>query len=266
MRTAAAVLAALLALLPLALASPYTVTITVVGPDGQPAASATVYVYYTNATLAAKATTDSSGRVTLDLPSGTYVVVASKGWYAFSTLAVAGDTSATVDASALVPVNVTSTPIAVTANLTFGGVAVPAGTNVTAYVPSGASLTIAFPQSVVKALVLKYVLERVTYDGSTTNQSTVTLTVTAPTVVTAHYKATWALTMEWWMVAAMAGIVLLAVVLAAFAGAKTAKEVIEELRAGRFVRRRGEAVSSTFVHSTKGGGTAFRFVRRRGEE
>jgi len=243
-------LAALLAvvlLLPILHASPaYTVTLTVTGADGSPLASATVEVYYQDGTRVASGATDSSGRYQFDVTSnGTYLVVVSKAYYVLDHFAVNGNNVAkSIDlTTGYHKLNVTSTPViagfnvtlAAVSGVTYGG----ASTNATIFIPAGEGVTVALPKE-IRQLIFKYTLEKIVYDSTETTQNSVTLTMDADKVVTAHYTRGFAITLENWMIAVLIVIIAVAIAVVWRAGAKTAKDMVEEYRerSRKFVRRK----------------------------
>jgi len=251
-----------------ALAAPYTVTVTVAGPDGKPVSGALVEVFNSTGKVAS-ATTGSNGVAQFSLNNGTYAVFATNGWVALASLKVAGNTAFTVNASKMLGVNATSTPISVTFNLTYAGAQKSLSSNVTIFVASGNTLTLTYPMRVYKGFMV-YNLTRILYGSVETTNNTVTLTPTASTVVTAEYKTQWAFALEWWMVAALAAVIVGAIGVAMYFGSKTAHEAIADYatRAMRFVRRResggSPAPENAFVHRIgEGEEKRFRFIKRR---
>jgi len=249
-------------------AQPYTVSVTIAGPDGKPVSGALVEVFNSTGKVAS-ATTGSDGNAQFSLNNGAYAVFVTNGWVALARLAVAGDTALIINASHMLKVNATSTPISVTFNLTYGGVTKSLSSNVTVFITSGDALTLTYPTRVYKGFTV-YNLTRILYDSVETTNNTVSITPSVDTVVTAEYKAQWAFALEWWMVAALAAVIVAAIGVAMYFGSKTAQEAIADYatRAMRFVRRRESggslAPQSAFVHRIgEGEEKRFRFIKRR---
>jgi len=237
--TAIAVLAILLCIAPAFAADP-TVTVTVVGPNGETVSGAKVILYDT-AGESYENTTDVNGVATITVPAnGTYLVLVKSEYYILDTVNVEGDVSKTVNASAMHHVNVTSYPLAVDAELlllAFNYTGVTVTTNMTVYAPS--DLNISYPAEIVK-FPYKYVFEKVKYDGAETNASTVTVDMTKDYVVTGVYTKTFYMTLEYWALIVLVLIIVIALVVAFTAGGKTAKTAIEDWkeRKRKFIKRK----------------------------
>ena len=225
-------IAAILLALPVTVAATDpTVNITVIGSDGNPLANAEVTIYdETGDTY--EGTTNSSGMVSIEVPSNaTYLVVVKDEYYILDTVTVEGDTNKTVDASAMHYAKIESTPK--TADITvvllaFEDVDLSMTTNVTVYAPS--DLNVTFPAEIVET-PYKYVLEKIEYDGrEETEEATVTLDMTEDYLVTAYYTKTFYLALEYWVLIILGIIVVVALFVAWTAGAKEARSKIEEWR------------------------------------
>lgn len=207
-----------------------TLTVTVIGADNKPLADAKVTVYdvsgnkYTN-------TTDANGVASVTVPAnGTYLVVVNSKYYILATVDVAGDTSATINASTMHHANISSTPTSVEATvvlLDFNSTKLKLNTNVTVYAPS--SINVTYPKEVVK-FPFKYVFDKVTYGSTETNSTTVTIDMATDYDVVAHYTKTFFLALSYWAVIALVVIVIAALAIAWVAGSKTAKAMIAEWR------------------------------------
>jgi len=220
----------------------FDVTVTVIGDDGRPLENAQVTLYdslgnaYTNKT-------DENGVTVITVPSNaTYLVVVKGGeYYILDTVTVSGDTSYEVNASAMYYANITSEPVTADVILgltSFEYVNITVTTNVKVYAPSEINVT--FPTE-IKKFPWRYVLENITYDNTVVeNKSYVVLDMAKDYNVKANYKQEFYLKLESWMLYLLVGLLVLAIVLAFFAGTRTAKAVIEEWRAknSKFVRRK----------------------------
>jgi len=219
----------------------FDVTITVIGDDGRPLENAQVTLYdslgnaYTNKT-------NETGVAVITVPSNaTYLVVVKGEYYILDTVTVSGDTSYEVNASAMYYANITSEPIAADVILgltSFEYVNITVTTNVKVYAPSEINVT--FPTE-IKKFPWRYVLENITYDNTVVeNKSYVVLDMAKDYDVKANYKQEFYLKLESWMLYLLAGLLVLAIVIAFFAGTRTAKAVIEEWRVknSKFVRRK----------------------------
>jgi len=215
---------------PATAAASNVVTITVVGPDGKTVSGAKVVLYDT-AGNSYENTTDINGVAEISVPAnGTYLVVVKASYYIIDTVDVAGDTSKTVNASAMYHVNITSTPLSVDAEvmlLSFNYTKLTLTTNVTVYAPS--DINISFPSEITK-FPYKYTFDKIKYDGVETNETTVTLDMARDYTVTAYYTKTFYMTMEYWMVILLVIIIIAALAIAWSAGARTAKSMVEEWR------------------------------------
>jgi len=245
---AVAVLSALLLLMSVcAAASPaYKVTLRVIDPDNNPLASATVEVFYETGSKVAEGTTNSTGYFEFEvLSNGTYVVVVSKEFYAVDSFDVAGaDVTKTMNLSTgYYKADIGSTPITVTFNISLTDVpdvVYQPSTNVTFYIPAGESIELEFPKEKTEYYVYKYVLDKIKYDYSETTENTITLTMNTDKQVTAYYTKTFAITLEYWVVALLVVVIVVALFIAWRAGAAAAREMIEEYRekSRKFVRRK----------------------------
>lgn len=217
-----------------------TVTITVIGADNEPMAGVKVVLYDADGNEYAN-TTDDSGVAKITVPANdTYLVVVKGDYYILSTVTVSGDTSATVNATTMHMANLTATPLSVDVDvllLAFNYTSITVRTNATVYAPSDVNVT--YPSEVVK-FPFKYVFEKLTYDTSETNETTVTLDMAKDYLVTASYTKTFYLTLEYWLVIALVVIIVVALVVAWKAGGKAAAAMIAEWkeRKRRFVKRR----------------------------
>jgi len=242
-----AVLAVSLLLPGFASANPaYIVTLRVIGADGNPLVSANVEVFYQGGSKVVSGTTNTTGYLTFEvLNNGTYLVVVSKSYYVLDYFTVSGsDVTKTINlTTGYYKFNMSSTPITVPFNISLttvsGVIYQNANTNVTVFVPSGENVNIAFPKE-VKQTIYKYTFEKLKYDYTETTDNTVTLTASADKVITAYYTKTFAITLEYWVVALLVVIIIVALFVAWRAGAKTAKEMIEERRekSRKFVKRK----------------------------
>ena len=225
----------------------YKVTLRVIDASGNALTSATVEVFYQGGSKVVSGTTNTTGYFEFEvLSNGTYLVVVYKEFYILDYFAVSGaDVSKTINlTTGYYKLNASSTPINVGFNMTLGDVSgvtyQGATTNVTVYVPAGSSVTLAFPKEKTEYYVYKYVLDKIKYDYSETTDNTLTLTMSTNREVTAYYTKTFAITLEYWILAILVVIIVVSLVVAWRAGAKTAKSMIEEYRerSRKFVRRK----------------------------
>jgi len=218
------------------------VTITVVGPDGKTVSGAKVTLYDT-AGNKYENTTDINGVTEITVPAnGTYLIVVKSEYYILDTVDVAGDTSKTVNASALHYANITSTPLSVDAKvllLAFNYTKLTLTTNVTVYAPSDINVT--YPSEITK-FPYKYTFDKIKYDGVETNETTITVDMARDYVITGYYTKTFYMALEYWMVILLVIVIIAALAIAWSAGAKTAKAMIEEWRnkSRKFVRKKEE--------------------------
>jgi len=218
------------------------VTITVVGPDGKTVSGAKVTLYDT-AGNKYENTTDINGVTKITVPAnGTYLVVVKSEYFILDTVDVAGDTSKTVNASAMHKANVTSTPLSVDAKVelsAFPYVNITTTTNVTVYAPS--TITVTFPEEITK-FPYKYTFDKLKYDGVEKTTNSVSIDMARDYTVTAYYTKTFYMALEYWMVIILAIIIVVALAVAWSAGARTAKSAIEEWRnkSRRFVKKKNE--------------------------
>ena len=218
------------------------VTITVVGPDGKTVSGAKVTLY-DSAGNKYENTTDINGVTKISVPSNaTYMVVVKSSYYVLDTVSVSGDTSKTVNASAMHKANVTSTPLSVDAKVelsAFPYVNITTTTNVTVYAPS--TITVTFPEEITK-FPYKYTFDKLKYDGVEKTTNSISIDMARDYTVTAYYTKTFYLTLEYWMVIILVLVIIAALAIAWSAGAKKAKAMIEEYRARnrKFVRKKEE--------------------------
>ena len=251
MRKIAVLLAVLLAglVLPMpAFAMPaYKVTLRVIDHEGNPLDSATVEVFHSGGGKVTSGTTNATGYFVFEvLSNGTYVVVISKSYYIVDKFEVAGaDVTKTINlTTGYYKLNASSTPITTNFNLTLtavpGVVYTDMTTNVTIFLPAGEGVKVTFPKEITKYYVWKYTLDKLKYDYTETTENAVSLTMNANREVTAYYTKTFAITLEYWVVAILVVIILLALFVAWRAGARAAREAIAEYRerTRRFVRRK----------------------------
>jgi len=219
----------------------FNVTVTVIGDDGRPLEDAQVTLYdslgnaYTNKT-------NETGVTVITVPSNaTYLVVVKGEYYILDTITVSGDMSYEVNASAMYYANITSEPVSADVILgltSFEYVNITVTTNVKVYAPSEINVT--FPTE-IKKFPWRYVLENITYDNTVVeNKSYVKLDMAKDYDVKANYRQEFYLKLESWMLYLLVGLLVLAIVIAFFAGTRTARAVIEEWRTrnSKFVRRK----------------------------
>jgi len=219
----------------------FNVTVTVIGDDGRPLENAQVTLYdslgnaYTNKT-------DETGVTVITVPSNaTYLVVVKGEYYILDTITVSGDMSYEVNASAMYYANITSEPVSADVILgltSFEYVNITVTTNVKVYAPSEINVT--FPTE-IKKFPWRYVLENITYDNTVVeNKSYIVLDMAKDYDVKANYRQEFYLKLESWMLYLLVGLLVLAIVIAFFAGTRTARAVIEEWRTrnSKFVRRK----------------------------
>jgi len=219
----------------------FNVTVTVIGDDGRPLENAQVTLYdslgnaYTNET-------NETGVTIITVPSNaTYLVVVKGEYYILDTITVSGDMSYEVNASAMYYANITSEPVSADVILgltSFEYVNITVTTNVKVYAPSEINVT--FPTE-IKKFPWRYVLENITYDNTVVeNKSYVVLDMAKDYDVKANYRQEFYLQLESWMLYLLVGLLVLAIVVAFFAGTRTARAVVEEWRTrnSKFVRRK----------------------------
>ncbi|MEM4455659.1 MAG: hypothetical protein QXT28_13155 [Thermofilaceae archaeon] len=223
----------LLALVPFALAQPYTVTVTFKGPTGAVISNAQVFVIASNGTVVANGTTNENGVVSFSLPSGSYLLHLKGNFSILYPVTVTQSVSITVDASTMPSVEVASVPVLVDFNATVNYITVTLRTNTTIYRPD--AITLSFPEEVKKWYIIPYKLYNITYDNAWTNETILTLDAKSYTVI-AHYKLAFPV-LEPWMMYALIGVVVLLIVFAFAAGKKGAKQAIADSK--RFVQRVG---------------------------
>ena len=219
-----------------------TVTITVIGKDGKAITGAKV-ILYDSAGNKYENTTDINGVTKITVPSNaTYLAVVKTEYYILDTITVSGDTSYTINASAMHFVNITSTPLSVDVDVmlvAFNYTKIPMTCNVTVYAPS--DLNVTFPSEIVK-FPYKYVFDKVKYDGVEKNETTVSIDMARDYTITAYYTKTFYMTLEYWVIVVLVIVIIAAIAIAWSAGAKTSKAMIEKWRERnrRFVRRKEE--------------------------
>jgi len=217
----------------------YTVTVTVVGPDRNPVASATV-TFIDSAGNKYSNTTDSSGVTKISVPAGTYlIVVKASSYYILSSATISASSSVRVDASAMHKADISSVPVSVdiSVELTSVKISTSISTNATVYAPSTISIT--FPSEVMK-FPFRYVFVNATYDSTSTNETTISLDMAKDYAVVAHYSQQFFIALPSWLVIVLIVIIVLGIVVAFRAGTKTAKSMIEEYVASsrRFVKKK----------------------------
>jgi len=243
-------IAILALILVVAIASPVlaatdpTLTLTFVAPDKTALANALVKVFDSSGNLVTNATTDSTGKASVTVPTtGLYnILAAGNGYYILTVLNVTGDISATIDASAMYKVDILSTLKSVDAKVSRGetpAAKIVFATNTTIYTDLGKTVTLEFPSQVM-AFPYVYRLTKIVYDTTETTNNTITITVDSNKVVTAYYEKVLILqVLPMWMLIAIVLVVIIAVGVLAFAP-RTAKKVIlammEENR--EFVKRK----------------------------
>ncbi|RLF08514.1 MAG: hypothetical protein DRJ60_00185 [Thermoprotei archaeon] len=218
------------------------VTITVVGPDGEAVSGAKVTLYDADGDKYEN-TTDINGVTEITVPAnGTYLIVVKSEYYILDTVDVAGDTSYTVNATALHHANVTSTPLSVDVKillLAFDDVELTLTTNETVYAPSDVNVT--YPSEITR-FPYKYTFDKIKYDGVETNETTVTVDMARDYAITGYYTKTFYMALEHWMVILLVIVIIVALAIAWSAGAKTAKAMVEEWRRSnkKYVRKKEE--------------------------
>ena len=235
---------ALAAVVPVLAATDPTLALTFVAPNKTALANAPVKVFDSSGNLAANATTDSSGKATLTVSAtGLYnIVAAGSGYYILTVLNVTGDTTATIDASAMYKVDVLSVLKSVEFKLSRSetpAAKIVFATNTTVYTDKDKTVTLEFPSQVM-AFPFVYRLTKIVYDTTETTNNTITITVDTDKVVTAYYEKVLILqVLPMWMLIAIVLVIIIAVGVLAFAP-RTAKKVIlamiEEDR--EFVKRK----------------------------
>jgi len=234
-----AILMVAMLMIPVASAETYTVTVTVVGPDKNRVAGATVTLIdsagnkYSN-------TTDSSGVTKISVPAGTYlVVVKAPSYYILSSVTVSASSSVTVDASSMHKAVISSVPISVdvSVNLTNVKIATSISTNATVYAPS--TVGVVFPSEVAK-FPFRYVFVNATYDSASTNKTSISLDMAKDYTVVAYYSQQFYIALPSWLIIVLIVVIILGIVVAFRAGTKTAKSMIEEyvVSSRRFVKKK----------------------------
>jgi hypothetical protein len=221
-----------------------TLTLTFVAPDKTALANAPVVVYDSSGNKVANTTTDSTGKASVTVPTtGLYnILAAGNGYYILTVLNVAGDMSATINASAMYKVDILSTLKSVDAKVSRSETPtakIVFATNTTVYTDKGKTVTLEFPSQVM-AFPFVYRLTKIVYDTTETTNNTITITVDTDKVVTAYYEKVLILqVLPMWMLIAIVLVIIIAVGVLAFAP-RTAKKVIlamiEEDR--EFVKRK----------------------------
>jgi hypothetical protein len=229
-----------LAVMPLANAATYNIEVDVIGPNNQVLPNVEV-VLYNSAGTSYTNKTNSAGKVNFtQTPAGDYLVVVKSTYYIIKKISVSANAKFLVNATAMKYANITSVPITVDFNLTangFSNVVLKPTTNKTIY--SSEILNATFPKEISK-FPYKYVYNYTEYDTTTTNETTVSLDMSKNYVATVHYTRTFFFVLEYWMVAAIVIIIVLAIAVAWYASSRTAKAMIENYRASarRFVKRK----------------------------
>jgi hypothetical protein len=221
-----------------------TLTLTFVAPNKAALANAPVKVFDSSGNLATNATTDASGKATVSVSAtGLYNIVASgSGYYILTVLNVAGDMSATIDASAMYKVDVLSTLKSVDAKVSRGetpDAKIAFATNTTVYTDKGKTVTLEFPSQVM-AFPFVYRLTKIVYDATETTNSTVTITVDADKVVVAYYEKVLILqALPAWALIAIAVVIIVAVGVLVLAPRMAKKVILSIMEEGReFVKRK----------------------------
>jgi len=219
---------------PVALAQGVTVTITVIGADGSPVADATVTLIDASGNKYSN-TTDSNGVAVVNVPGGVYlIVVAAPSYYILSSVDTSAATRVTVDASAMKLVNVSSVPASVDFTIGLTGINTTLSTNTTVYAPS--TVVIAFPSEYVK-FPYRYTFNRLVYDSTETNETSVTLDMSSSHSVTAYYTQSFYVPLPTWAVVALIVLIVVAIFAAFRFASATAKHIIAS-QARRFVKRK----------------------------
>ena len=214
-----------------------TVTIKVIGADGGDLTNAKV-VLYDNEGHTYEGTTNATGYVEITVPNGTYLIVVDTKYLILDTVDVAGDTSKTVNATAMHYANVSSTPLVVDVDvmlLAFKNISVSRATNFTVYAPSSLNLT--FPKEIYQ-FPWKYEFSKLTYDSTEVNATEVTLDMAANYVVKAEYTKTFGFVLEYWMLLVLVAIVVIAIAVAVIAASRHTIMAIRE-KSRKFVERKG---------------------------
>ena len=233
----AALLLVVLFSVPVAAASDPTVTIKVIGADGGDLTNAKV-VLYDDAGHTYEGTTNATGYAVITVPeNGTYLIVVDTKYVILDTVTVEGDTSKTVNATAMHYANVSSTPLVVDVDvmlLAFENVSVSRATNFTVYAPSSINLT--FPEEIYE-FPWKYEFQKVTYDTTEKNATEITLDMAANYVVTAEYTKTFGFVLEYWMLLVLIAVVVIAIAIAVIAASRHTIMMIRE-RSRKFVEKK----------------------------
>jgi len=247
-----------------------TVTLTIIAPGKTALANAPVYLY-DSAGKQYNATTDASGKASVTVSAtGLHDVLAvGSGYYILSVINVTGTTvSATVNATTMKKVAV-SAPFAVEFKIArdeLSAVRIPLKANTTVYTDSGKVVVLEFPAT-VWGFPYAWKLEKIKYDTSETTNSTVEITVTADTTVSAQYSKVLVFqVLPTWALIAMISVIAVACVIVV-AAPKAAKHAIEAYRDAtrRFVKHRhtidysGQSSQTQFVKRKE-------FVKRADEE
>jgi len=244
---AAIAIAAVVALPQVFAAIDPTLTLTFVAPNKTALANAPVKVFDSAGKLVANATTDSSGKATLSVSAtGLYnIVAAGSGYYILTVLTVlnvAGDVSATINASAMYKVDVLSTLKSVDAKVSRSetpSAKIVFATNTTVYTDKGKTVTLEFP-SQVTAFPYVYKLVKIVYGSTETANNTVTIAVNADTVVTAYYeKALFLQVLPTWVLIVLVVAIIVAVGVLVFVPRMAKKVVLSIMEGDRvFVKRK----------------------------
>jgi len=215
-----------------------TVTLKVIGADGGDLANAKV-ILYDNEGHTYEGTTNATGYVEIPvLENGTYLIVVDTKYVILDTVDVEGDTSKTVNASAMHYANVSSTPLVVDVDvmlLAFENISVSRATNFTVYAPSSLNLT--FPKEIYQ-FPWKYEFSKLTYDSTEVNATEVTLDMAADYVIKAEYTKTFGFVLEYWMLLVLIAVVVIAIAVAVIAASRHTVMAIRE-KSRKFVERKG---------------------------
>jgi len=229
-----------LAVMPLANAATYNIEIDVIGPDNKALGNVDVVLYATTGTSYTNKTNTAGKANFTQTSAGDYLVVVKSTYYIIKKISVSADAKFIVNASEMKYANFTSVPITVDFNLTANGfskVVLKPSTNKTVY--SSEILNATFPKEISK-FPYKYVYNYTKYDATTTNKTEISLDMTKNYVVTANYVRQFFFVLEYWMVAAIVIVIVLAIAVAWYASSRTAKAMIENYRAStrKFVKRK----------------------------
>jgi len=232
-----------------AMAAPgYTLTILVKDRAGTAVAGASIVLYDLSLKQVASGITNSSGYVEFtDIDNGTYIAYLSWGSNrTFTTITVAGDTSATIDLSAIFRANVTIdapiTDIEYTVEFLYNETVILKKTvKGNALIYSSKNLNITFPKEVAK-FPYKYVFKNVTYDGSVSEANEISLTMSKDYEVKPLYERTWYVAIEPWVAALLLLVIVGGIVFALYFAGKAAKKTLikHRVREFRFVKREEE--------------------------